>query len=121
MTAEITAGVRPGVRAVRALMMAASLLFLSSAFFSIAVNSLSLGAMGISWILLMAIERRWRVRPTPLDYAFLAFVLAELLAMLWSPNPWQALFFSRRVGRSPELGTTTPMLNLAGEVRLLAG
>jgi O-antigen ligase len=97
MAEDMTARAQPGARAVRAVMMVSSLLFLSSAFFSIAVNSLSLGLMGICWVLLMAIERRWLVGPTPLDYAFLAFVLAELLAIIWSPHPGQALFFSRRV------------------------
>jgi O-antigen ligase len=90
-------GIGSGARAARFILTASSLVFLASAFFSIAVNSLSLGLMAISWIALMAVERRWSVRTTPIDYAFLAYVLAELLATVWSVNQEQSLFFSRRV------------------------
>ena len=75
----------------------ASYLFLASAFISIAVNSLALGAMALCWVLVMVLEKRWTVSPTPLDYFFLAYVVAELLATVFSVSPGESLYVSRRV------------------------
>ena len=75
----------------------ASYLFLASAFVSIAVNSLALGAMGLCWVLVMVLGKRWAVVPTPLDYFFLAYVAAELLATVFSVSPGESLYLSRRV------------------------
>ncbi len=82
---------------VRSLMFGAMYLFLTSAFFSIALNSLSLGLMGVTLITLMVLERRLIVRPTPLDWFFLAWVLAEFIAMAFSPKPLQALEYAKRL------------------------
>jgi O-antigen ligase len=73
------------------------MLFLASAFFSIAVNSISLGLLAVIWLLIMALERRWSVEPTPLDWVFLAYVVAELIATACSVNPMQSLEFSKRL------------------------
>jgi O-antigen ligase len=78
-------------------MMAGMFIFLSSIYFSIAVNSLALGLMALCWLSLMIVERRWGVLPTPLDYFFLAYVAAEMIATALSLNRAQSLFFSRRV------------------------
>jgi putative inorganic carbon (HCO3(-)) transporter len=78
-------------------MMAGTYIFLSSIYFSIAVNSLALGLMAICWLCLMVVERRWGVLPTALDYFFLAYVAVEMIATAFSQNPSQSLFFSRRV------------------------
>jgi O-antigen ligase len=75
----------------------ASYLFLASAFVSIAVNSLALGMMALCWILVMVLGRRWSVVATPLDYFFLAYAGAEILATVFSVNPGESLFLSRRV------------------------
>ena len=75
----------------------ASYLFLASAFISIAVNSLALGVMALCWVLVMVLGRRWTVVATPLDYFFLAYVVAELLATLFSVSPGESLYVSRRV------------------------
>ena len=75
----------------------ASYLFLASAFVSIAVNSLSLGMMALCWILVMVLGERWSVVATPLDYFFLAYAGAEILATVFSVNPGESLFLSRRV------------------------
>jgi O-antigen ligase len=97
VTGDSIPGIGSGRRVARFIMTASSLVFLASAFFSIAINSVSLGLMAIGWIALMTIEKRWSVRATPMDYAFLAYVLAELIATLWSANREQSLYFSRRV------------------------
>ncbi len=78
-------------------MFGAMYLFLASAFFSIALNSLTLGLMALTLLTLMVLERRLIVRPTPLDWFFLAYVLAELLAMAFSPRPLQALEYAKRL------------------------
>ncbi|HEX9015671.1 MAG TPA: O-antigen ligase family protein [Chloroflexota bacterium] len=82
---------------VRSLMFGAMYLFLASAFFSIALNSLALALMGITLIVLMALERRPIVRPTPLDWFFFGWVLAEALSMAFSPKPLQALEYAKRL------------------------
>jgi O-antigen ligase len=74
-----------------------SYLFLASAFISIAVNSLALGAMALTWALVMVLEKRWSVVPIPLDYFFLAYVVAEILATVFSVSPGESLYVSRRV------------------------
>ena len=76
---------------------AASYVFLASAFFSIAVNSLALGLMAVLWLILMILEHRWSVVPTPLDYFFLAWAVAELLATVFSVRPAESLTLSRRL------------------------
>ena len=79
------------------LLVWASYIFLGSAFISIAVNSLALGAMALCWVLVMVLGKRWSVVPTPLDYFFLAYVVAELLATVFSVSPGESLYVSRRV------------------------
>jgi O-antigen ligase len=75
----------------------ASYVFLASAFVSIAVNSLALGVMAICWALVMVVGKRWAVASTPLDYFFLAYVGAEILATVFSVSPGESLYVSRRV------------------------
>jgi O-antigen ligase len=82
---------------VRRIMDGAMLLFLSSCYFSIAVNSLSLGLMAVCWVALMGMERRWSVVRTPYDWLFLAWIVAEYLATAFSENPAQSLLFSKRL------------------------
>jgi len=91
------AAANPAARRIRAVMMAGMTVFLASITVSIAVNSLALGLMATCWLALMVVERRWGVLGTPLDYFFLAYVSAEIVSTLFSQNPSQALFFSRRV------------------------
>jgi len=73
------------------LLEGASYLFLASAFVSIAVNSLALGAMALCWVLVMVLESGGSVVPTPLDFFFLAYVVAELIATLLSVSPGESL------------------------------
>ncbi len=82
---------------VRRIMDGAMLLFLASCYFSIAVNSLSLGLMAVCWVALMAMEHRWSVVRTPYDWLFLAWIVAEYLATAFSENPAQSLLFSKRL------------------------
>lgn len=82
---------------VRRVMDGAMVLFLASCYFSIAVNSLSLGLMALCWILLMILERRWSVVSTPYDWFFLAWIVAEFLSTAFSENAAQSLFFSKRL------------------------
>jgi O-antigen ligase len=76
---------------------AGSLLFLASTYVSIAVNSLSLGVMALGWAGIMIVRGRWTVRPTPLDYFFLAYVAAELLSLAFSANRPQAAVYAKRL------------------------
>jgi O-antigen ligase len=104
---------------IRRVMFGAMALFLASSFFSIAVNSLSLGLMGMTFVLLMVLERRLIARPTPLDWFFLAYILAEFLSAGFSPNPLQALEFSKRlllIGIVYWFGTWVTTDTVAGRV-----
>jgi putative inorganic carbon (hco3(-)) transporter len=85
------------MRITRRIMDGAMLLFLASCYFSIAVNSLSLGLMAICWLVLMILERRWSVTSTPYDWFFLAWILSEYLSTAFSENVPQSLLFSKRL------------------------
>lgn len=77
--------------------IAVTYVFLASTFISIAVNSIALGLIGILWAASMIVRRRFAVSSTPLDYFFLAYVVAELLATAFSQNQAQSLLFSKRL------------------------
>ncbi len=81
----------------KTLMMLFVFVFLASNYFSIAVNSIALGLIAICWVAVMLVERRASVSSTPLDYFVLAYVVAELLATVFSWNPAQSLLFSKRL------------------------
>jgi O-antigen ligase len=75
----------------------AMFVFLISCFFSIAVNSIAQGLMAIAWLALMIHKRRWLVASTPLDYFFLAYVIAEFLSTVFSIYPEQSVVYSKRL------------------------
>jgi O-antigen ligase len=81
----------------RQVMVGLIMLLFSSAFFSIAVNSLTLGLLAILWLVLMVVERQWSIRRTPLDWFFLAYLVAELCSTAFSVRPLQSLEFSKRL------------------------
>lgn len=83
--------------AIRTGMMAIALVFLASIFVSIAANSLSLGLMGILWLVLMIVQKRWTIVRTPLDWFFLAYLCAELLSTIFSLDIWRSAFTARRL------------------------
>jgi O-antigen ligase len=78
-------------------MMVGMYLFLVSTYFSIAVNSLSLGLMAITWVFLMILRRRWDVSPTPLDMVFLAYLIVQAVSTAFSVDPAHSLQNSKRV------------------------
>jgi O-antigen ligase len=78
-------------------LVVAATLFLSSLFFSIAVNSLSLGLMALAWLGIMLAQRKNLLVATPLEWVFLAYVAAELLSTAFSVRPYQSLLFSKRL------------------------
>jgi O-antigen ligase len=90
-------GDRGAAKVLAGVMLGASLLFLGSTYFSIAVNSLSLGLMALAWAGLMAVRREWNPVSTPLDYFFLAYVAAEFLSLAFSVNRPQAFLYSKRL------------------------
>lgn len=65
--------------------------------FSIAISSYGLVLALLTWFLKMIREKRLEVEKTPLDYFFLAYVCAELLATAFSINPWQSFVNMRRI------------------------
>ena len=81
----------------RLVMVAAMYIFLASTYFSIAVNSIALGLMALCFAGIMINERRFLVRPTPLDYFFLAYVIAEILSTVFSYRAAQSFEFSKRI------------------------
>jgi O-antigen ligase len=84
-------------RPLRAAVMIVAGIFLVSIFFSIAVNSISLGVMGVLWLLLTLRRHSWRTLATPLDWFFLAYGVAELLSSALSPEPAASFFNARRL------------------------
>ena len=87
----------PILRRLHAVMLAASAIFLVSTFVSIAVNSLSMGLMALTWIAIMIIERRWRIVRTPLDLFFLGFVCVHAVSTVFSADPLQSLVLAKRL------------------------
>lgn len=85
------------MRVLRYLITGSLLVFAASCYFSIAVNSLSLGLLALAWAGVMIGERRWSAVGTPYDWFFLAYVVAELLATVFSVNRAQSLLFSKRL------------------------
>jgi O-antigen ligase len=83
--------------AIRTGMMAIAVIFLASIFVSIAVNSLSLGLMGILWLVLMIVQKRWTVVRTPLDWFFLAYLCAETLSTIFSLDVPLSVYNARRL------------------------
>lgn len=84
-------------RRVRAAMTIVAGIFLASIFFSIAVNSIALGLLGILWLMLLVSRRSWKELATPLDWYFLAYCLAELLSSALSAAPAQSFINARRL------------------------
>ena len=85
------------MRRLYVILFAAASLFLASTYVSIAVNSLSMGVMALTWIGIMTVERRWRVVRTPLDLYFLGFVCAHALSTIFSSDPLQSLILAKRL------------------------
>jgi O-antigen ligase len=81
----------------RAGLAGVTLIFLASAYVSIAVNSIALGLMVLLWLALMASDRALRPAPTMLDVAFLAYACAELLASAFSIDPVHSFVNARRL------------------------
>lgn len=91
------AGGRGGTPTLRLALAAVTLIFLASSFFSIAVNSISLGLVFLLWVAAMIVDPSLRPGRTILDYAFLAYVCAELLATAFSLDPARSFMNARRV------------------------
>ena len=87
----------PVLPVLRAALTVCSYIFLASTYFSIAVNSLSIGLMSALWLGIMMGERRWGVVRTPLDLFFLGFLVVQAIATLCSSDPLQSLVLSKRV------------------------
>jgi O-antigen ligase len=81
----------------RAGLAGVTLIFLASAYVSIAVNSIALGLVVVLWLAVMASDRALRPVPTILDVAFLAYACAELLASAFSLDPVHSLVNARRL------------------------
>ncbi len=96
-TSRIADNESRAVRWTRLAMMAGMYLFLASTYFSIAVNSLSLGLMAFAWVLLMLLRRQWHVSPTPLDLFFLAYLIVQAISTACSVDPTHSLQNSKRI------------------------
>ncbi|MBP1678517.1 MAG: putative bicarbonate transporter, IctB family [Bacteroidetes bacterium] len=91
-------GGAPGGRPpIRVALAAVTLLFLASSYFSIAVNSTALALMFLLWAWAALGDPALRPSRTMLDYAFLAYVTAELLAGAFSLDPALSFINARRV------------------------
>jgi O-antigen ligase len=82
-------------RFTKAILLLLSLFLLSSAF-SIALTQIGYFSALILWIGRMAVRRRFPFPRTPLDWFFVAFAVAEFLAMLFSIDRLYALLYLQR-------------------------
>ena len=89
--------VEKGRGGMRIVLIALLYVFLASAYFSIAVNSISLGLMALAWIAEMVRGRRLIVRPTGLEGVFLAYLIAQAVVTIFSLDPVQSLVNSKRL------------------------
>lgn len=65
--------------------------------FSIAVSSIGLSLAITVWIAKSIYERRWLIERTPLDYFFLAYIIAEILATIFALYKWESFVNSKRL------------------------
>jgi O-antigen ligase len=84
-------------RFLRALETGGTYIFLVSTYVSIAVNSLSMGLMSLTFLGISITERQWTVRRTPLDYYFAGFLIVQIIATIFSADPLQSIILSKRV------------------------
>lgn len=65
--------------------------------FSIALTQTALAVAIITWLVRMVLERRFLVRRTPLEVAFLLYIAAELTSMAFSINVPNAVIYLKRL------------------------
>lgn len=65
--------------------------------FSIAITQTALAAAIFTWLIRMAVERRLLVHRTPLDLAFALYVVAELVAFVFSVDVPSAVLYLKRL------------------------
>jgi len=66
-------------------------LFITFSLISIAGTHIALGLFVMLWLGQMVGQKKWQVRRTPLDRAFLFLVIAFILSTLFSPEPLASL------------------------------
>jgi putative inorganic carbon (HCO3(-)) transporter len=65
--------------------------------FSIAASSIGLTVAILTSLGLAVYEKRWRIQRSPLDYFFVAYIAAELLAAVLAVYKWESFVNSRRL------------------------
>jgi O-antigen ligase len=71
-------------------------IFLFSSAFSIAAMNIAYGSACAVWIGRMIVRRRLEIESTPLDWYFLAYLLAEALSTVFAYNTSQSLLYAYR-------------------------
>ncbi|MDZ7343793.1 MAG: O-antigen ligase family protein, partial [candidate division KSB1 bacterium] len=79
------------------LLLAGLFVFVAALPFSIALCQIGLGLAYIAWIGQMLRRRRFGVSPTPLDYFFLAYLVVEIISLIFSQDRWTSLIYFRRM------------------------
>jgi len=72
-------------------------IFVAALPVSIAICQSALGVAYLAWIGRMILRRRVGISPTPLDGFFLAYLVVEVLSLIFSQDRWRALIFFRRM------------------------
>lgn len=85
------------VRTLRSVVFVFFLIEIVGLTFSIAVSSIAFGCAGIAWVALMAVNGRWELKGTPLDWFFLAYAAAEVLSAIFALDKTTALMNSKRL------------------------
>ena len=72
------------------------LLAVTSVSFSVFLSSVSMGAAAVGWFWLLLRRGRDAFPRTPLDLFFLLYLAAEVLATIFSGEPWDSLYNMKR-------------------------
>ncbi|MDZ7261952.1 MAG: O-antigen ligase family protein, partial [candidate division KSB1 bacterium] len=78
-------------------LQASLVLFVASAPFSITLTQTALGIALLTWAGKMVLERKWLVPRTPLDYFFLAYLIAEIISLIFSQNRLNSIIYFKRM------------------------
>jgi len=72
-------------------------IFVAAMPFSISVTQMALGLALIVWLVRLLILKTAQVCPLSLEWAFLAFIGAEVLSLIFSTNVLESIIFLRRI------------------------
>lgn len=77
------------------------LIFIAASSFSISITQGALALALIAWLIQMLLKKEFSIQRTPLDYFFLAYLLLETIATVFSIDPAASLQNFKRIALIP--------------------